>query len=320
MNLELLENYSLAQFTTFKIGGPARFFAEIKNLEDLKEAIIWTREQKISIKILGGGSNLLIADSGFDGLVLKLKLTELEKLNDETFRAGSGLSLSFLANKIIEDSFDFSWASGIPGTVGGAIRGNAGAFGGDCAQNIISVDYLDLNSENLELKTLNNTDCNFNYRHSIFKDRPNWIIISSLWKAPRADYIFVKNQVLEHLKYRKEKQPLEYPSAGSTFKNIASVTISPESRQKLGLNEPLGEWVAAGLIIEKTGLKGLQIGQAQISLKHSNFLINLGGAKAQDVRNLIQEIQAQVSVQWGIKLELEVELWGFGSVTLDTNR
>jgi len=318
-DFEILENYPLAPLTTFKVGGPARYFAAARDLPSLHAALAFARSHRLPIKILGGGSNLLVSDRGFDGLVLKLGMNELAQQTDgvntgTVWRAGAGCPLTRLVNKMLEAGQDMSWAAGIPGTVGGAVRGNAGAFGGDCAQNIISVEYIDIEGADLEIKTLEGAACAFNYRQSIFKAHPEWLIISACWRAPKGNPERIKALAAEHLNQRREKQPLEYPSAGSSFKNVSLSTLSVLATtaltQLLGIQN-FKDAIPAAWLIEQAGLKGHIIGKAQISPKHSNFIVNLGGASAQDIYDLIRLAQSAVKDKFSVDLEPEVEMWGW---------
>lgn len=344
--IQILENYPLAPLTTFKIGGSARYFAAASTLPSLLSALTFARSRQLPIKIIGGGSNLLISDKGFDGLVIQIKLADLasapslasshsilldsqppktdpQNSTANIWRADAGCPLSRLVSAVVSANLDLSWAAGIPGTVGGAIRGNAGAFGADCARNILSVDYIDL-AQPEKILILAGPDCAFAYRHSIFKTHPDWLIISSLWQIPPADPVQIQDQISAHLAYRHEHQPLEYPSAGSVFKNpplspaydtdLSAAAVHSASATEFHARlaaQNFKDVIPAAWLIEQAGLKGKIIGQAQISPKHANFIVNLGGASAQNVLDLIREAQAAVYAKFLIPLEPEVELWGF---------
>jgi len=289
------KNISLVPHTTFKIGGKARYFFNAKSADDLMQAVRLAQKNKMPIFILGGGSNVLVSDKGFDGLVIKVKSPCLStgrqksKVKSNKIYVDGGVLLS----KIVEESIKWEligleWAAGIYGTVGGAIRGNAGAFGGSIADLVKTVKVF--NTQNLTTKILKNKDCKFEYRDSIFKHNKNLIILSAELKLEKGDRKKSEKLIKEYLAQRKEKQPLEYPSAGSIFKNPKNYS--------------------AGYLIEQCGLKGKKIGKAMISTKHANFIVNTGGAKAKDVVKLINLCKQKVKEKFKIKLEEEIEYLG----------
>jgi len=281
------ENVSLSRYTTFKIGGPAKYFFVAKNTDDLIEAVKFARDKKLSFFILGGGSNLLVSDQGFDGLVVKTENQGLE-LDKNTVKAEAGASLAKLVKLSIDSSLTgLEWAIGIPGTIAGAVRGNAGAFGKSISESIEKVEIL--NGE-LEKVILTRSDCCFDYRESIFKKSRD-IILSVELKLEKGDKEKSKRTIKEHLRQRLNKNPTGYPSAGCIFKNP----------------KPL----ATGQMIDQCGLKGKKIGQAMISSKHTNFIVNLGDAKAEDVIGLIKMIKESVKRKFKIDLEEEVQYLGF---------
>ncbi len=254
----LLKNY-----TTFKIGGPARYFFIAKNKEDIIKAVKTAKEFKLPFFILGGGSNILVSDKGFNGLVIKF-----------------GQPLSLYVSKGLE------WAAGIPGTVQGAVCGNAGAFGKSMKNVVESVEVFDTETE--KVKIFKNKNCRFSYRNSIFREKKNLIILSATLQLKKEDKKVIENKIKKNLEQKKRTQPLDFPSAGSIFKN------------------PQG--FSAGELIEKSGLKGKKIGDAEISKNHANFIVNLGKAKAKDVLSLMKLAKQKVKNKFGIVLEEEIEL------------
>lgn len=264
-------NISLKNYTTFRIGGRAKYFFEAKTKKDLIEAVRLAKKTKLPFFILGGGSNLLVSDKGFNGLVIKF-----------------GHPLSFYVSKGME------WAAGIPGTIEGAVYGNAGAFGKSMGDEVKSVEAFDAKTEKVE--TLKNKDCRFGYRKSIFKKKKNLIILSVEIKSGKSD----SKKIKEYLDYRRQRHP-QLPSAGSVFKNPTSV-----DRTKQGIGD-----TPAAILIHQAGLTGKKIGQAQISEKHSNFIVNLGGAKAKDVKKLISLVKKSVKKKFKIKPEEEIQYLGF---------
>ena len=280
----------LASHTTFKIGGPAEYFFEAKTKESLIKAIKTARKFKLPFFILAGGSNILISDKGFKGLIIKNQNDKIQ-IKDSTVITEAGVKLNELIKICLKESLSgLEWSAGIPGTIGGAIRGNAGAFEKSMADSVERAEVLEINS-GLKIKNYETKDCKFDYRTSVFKEKSNLIVLSVEIKLEKDDKKKIKERVEKYLNYRRNKHPLEFPSAGSIFKN-------PKNN-------------AAGILINQCGLSGLRVGQAQISEKHSNFIVNLGGAKAEDVRKLIDLIKKKVKEKFNIQLEEEIQFLGF---------
>ena len=311
--INVSKNISLAPFTTYHIGGIAKYFVRPKTSGELLEALDWAEKNEQPIYILGGGSNLLVSDKGYEGLIIKLDNQEINRKewgdNKITLEVGSGVGLGTLiqfcsATKTFLTGLE--WAAGIPGSIGGAVFGNVGSFGESIQDRVESV-YV-YNTEERAFKTYKNSDCEFGYRNSIFKQGKN-IIWSVSLNMTIGDAEIGHEKILNHLKERKQKQPLDYPSAGSVFKNpsIKELGNLKNSEEILFLFK---ENIPAGWLIEQCGLKGYQIGQAQISSKHANFFINLGGAKAQDVFNLIKLAKTKVWEKFGCRLIPEINFLG----------
>lgn len=281
------KSVELAPYTTFNIGGPADYFLEVKEERDLIEAVKVAREFKLPFFVLGNGSNLLISDEGFRGLVIKISFSSIE-ISDLKIKSGAGVSLKRLVGVSAELGFSgLGWAAGIPGTVGGAVRGNAGAFKESMADIVEEVEALDTSSE-IKVKNYISKDCEFDYRNSIFKKRRDLIILSVKLCFKKGEKEKIEKEIERYLNYREKRHPLKFPSAGSIFKN-------PEN-------------FSAGRLIHECGLDGKKIGQAQISEKHTNFIINLGEAKAGDVLELISLAKREVKVKFGIELEEEIQI------------
>jgi len=281
---EVKENVSLAQYTTFKIGGNAKYFFTAKRREEIIKAVKAAQQCDLSFFILANGSNVLFSDNGFNGLVIKLENTNNELRNNIIY-AESGTMLSTIVNKATENGLSgLEWAAGIPGTVGGAVRGNAGAFNTSMSDILNSVEAIDVSS--LEVKNYEVKNCEFEYRNSVFKKNKNLIILSTKIKLEKEDKEKIDKRTEEYISYRKSHHPLEFSSAGSIFKN------------------PLE--FSAGELIEKCGLNGKIIGNAQISEKHCNFIINLGEATAKDVLALIKLAKEKVKENFEIELEEEI--------------
>jgi len=310
----LLENIPLADYTTYKIGGPARFFAEVKNEEDIV-GILNEYKNCSSINkkifILGGGANTLFADEGYDGLVLKISMADIVMDDDNTICIGAGTKLQdilyFAAKRNLAG---IEWMAGIPGSFGGAIRGNAGAFGKEMKDCVTSVKSVAIQNCEKIIERQNNGEI-FGYRTSVFKSvAQNEIIISGEIKLVPGNAMDIQTKIQSHLNYRKEKQPLEWPSAGSTFKNVAVSKITQEQLQEWSsvIKTDLFPVVPVAFLISTAGLQGTNIGGAMISKKHSNFFINTGNAKASDVKELIDFTKKTIQEKFGIEIEEEIQI------------
>jgi len=304
------ENVLLKDHTTFKIGGPAEYFLLAESESELLGAIRLAKELGIDTFVMGGGSNLLVSDQGIKGLVVKNQVSDPIKLiGDDIVDASGGVVLGRVVDFSIENSLKgLEWAGGLPGSFGGAIRGNAGAFGDEIKDSIIEVRALD---DQYNLKTLSNKECEFGYRASIFKQK-NWVVLSGAVKLKGGDKAKIREISDAHIKYRNERHPLEYPNAGSIFKNVAFSEVEPkfqdEFRDKVK-QDPFPIVPTAWFIIG-AGLTGKQIGDAQISEKHSNYIVNKGNATAKDVLDLISFVQNKVKEKYNINLEPEVQFIG----------
>lgn len=305
------KNVLLKDFTTYKIGGPAKYFFIAKTKEDLIKALIAAKELKLPFFILGGGSNILVSDKGLKGLVIKMQLQEVKVAGEKVY-AEAGLGLTKLSNFVAENSFSgMEWATGIPGTVGGAIYGNAQAFGVKISDFVENVEVL--NIKDLKINKLLKRQCNFSLKNSIFKKEKKLIIISVNFKFPVGNKTQITETIRNNLYHRNTKHPMSFPSAGSTFVN-PEVVIKNEKLLALYpelINFNKQGTIPAGFMIEKCGLSGRQIGKAKISEKHCNFIINNGGAKAKDILLLIKLAKKKVKKLFKINLEAEVQLVGF---------
>jgi len=257
LNMKLQKNVLLRNHTTFRIGGRARYFFGAKTKKELVGAINFAKKMKLPFFILGGGSNLLVSDKGYRGVVIKF-----------------GRSLSLYVSKGLD------WAAGIPGTIEGAVYGNAGAFGKSMENAVKTVEVFD--TKNGKIRIFKNKDCRFGYRNSIFKKKKNLVILSVEIKLGKSN----PKKIKEYLDYRKQHHP-RLPSAGSIFKNVGEIP--------------------AAILIHQAGLTGKKIGQTQISEKHSNFIVNLGNAKAQDVKKLISFVKKSVKKKFMVVLKEEIQ-------------
>ena len=277
-------NELMSRHTTFRVGGEAACLLKVSNSKELSRIITFLRETEHDFFVLGNGSNLLVSDNGYDGIVLKLE-GEFGEVRASGLKivAGAGVSLSKVAKTALDEGLTgMEFASGIPGTLGGAVVMNAGAYDGEMKQIIKEVTVMDREGNIL---VLDNDTMEFGYRTSAIKNRP-FIVLSAVLTLQEGEKEEIKNKMDDFAERRREKQPLEYASAGSTFKR------------------PEGYF--AGKLIMDAGLRGFSIGGAQVSEKHCGFIINKGNASATDIAELIAEVQERVKEQFGVMLEPEV--------------
>ena len=281
-------NEDMKKHTSFKIGGPAECLIKIENKVQLKNIFEIVKDFNIPLTIIGNGSNILVSDKGIKGIVLKIEIKKLEiQENNEKVNVtvGSGEKLGIIAQKFLNQEIEgFEFASGIPGTIGGAIRMNAGAHGKEMKDIVKTVTYMDRDGN---IKKIENAEAEFKYRNSIFSHK-DYVIIETELELQKGNKEEISEKMQEYANFRKEKQPLEYPSAGSTFKR--------------------GEDFITAKLIDECGLKGYQIGGAQISEKHAGFIINKDNATAEDVMKLIEYTKEQRYHKFGKKIETEVEI------------
>ncbi len=317
--MEIQKNIQLKEHSTFKIGGPAKFFCKVKTIDELKEALLWATKDKQRIFILGGGSNVLFMDKGFDGLVIKLENDEIEIIDEGseivTVRCEAGAMLSDLVKFSVENGLTgFEWAAGIPGMVGGALRGNAGAFTGemkDCVKNVRALILGEnANIDETQLLEIDNKKCKFGYRSSIFKKEGGSIIWDCVLELKKGDVRRSEQEIQAYLKRRKIKQPSlsEYPSAGSVFKNPkANEKLQKQFKEDKNVRCRANK-VPAGWLIEQCDLKEKKIGGAMVSPKQANFVVNAGEATSEDVLILLSLIKMKVRNQHKVQLEEETQI------------
>lgn len=305
------KNVLLKNYTTFKIGGPAEYFFIAKTKESLITALRTAKKLKLPVFILGGGSNILVSEKGFNGLVIKIDILGIKfEKNKAVVSAGeNSTKLAYLSTD--NGLSGLEWAAGMPGTVGGSIYGNAQAFGAKISDIIESVEAINLKT--LELENFTKEQCLFFLKNSIFKKNKNLVIVSAVLELKAEPAEQIKNQIKEFLEYRRTKHPMDFPSAGSVFVNPEMTIESKKLMEKFPELEEYNKkrLIAAGYLIEKSGLAGRKKGNAQISEKHCNFIINLGGAKAKDVLFLINLAKKEVEKVFGVKLEPEIQFVGF---------
>lgn len=285
---DLLENEPLSKHCTWRIGGPADILVYPKTIQELQYIISFSHENQIDLHFLGKGSNLLISDLGLRGVTVKLsKYFDRYQVEGNTVKVDAGYSLIKLATLISKEGLSgLEFSGGIPGSIGGAIRMNAGAHGSDMSKIVTSVRAM---TETGKIIELSNEELQFSYRHSLLNEKP-WIVLDATLQLAQGDRILISSKMKELKEHRLQTQPLKMRCCGSVFKN------------------PLPEY--AGHLIEQCGLKGKKIGDAQISPMHANFIVNLGNATAKDVLSLIHFAQNAVEKEFNISLTPEVKFVG----------
>lgn len=302
------KNISLKNYSNYKIGGPARWFVEVETTEDLNRVLRSAQNDNEKIFILGGGTNVLIGDKGFDGLIIRNKIEGINIL-DGGLEVGSGVMIKDLLNFCIENSLSgFEWAGGLPGTIGGAVRGNAGAFKGETKDNVLEVRSLDIKT--LEEKIRDNYECDFGYRNSIFKSGigASEFITHAVLGLTQGDRGEIKEKIQQKIDYRINRHPIGYPNIGSTFKNIPLDSLSANLQKEFASFVKTDPFpiIPTAKLLALCDLKGRKVGGAMISDKHPNFIVNLNNAKAEDVKALIEIAKVAVKEKYGIILEEEI--------------
>lgn len=319
MNIQekIQQNIPLAPLSTFKIGGPAKFFIEVKTKDDLAGAYEWAKKEKQKVYILGGGSNLLINDQGVDGLVLKFGNNKI-KVKGERLDCESGAILAQAVRLAVSHNLTgLEWAQGIPGaTMGGSVRGNAGAFGFEIGEIVETAEVFnpEHSGKKKKFEVFSQRDCGFGYRESIFKASPGYLVWSVILRLKKERPEEINKKTDDYLAKRTKAQP-RLPSAGCIFKNLNIRDLREANNYMANLAQEegvvKGEKVGAGWLIDMAGLKGKTIGGAKVSLEHANFIINTGKATAEDVVILISYIKQQIRTKFKIQLQEEVQYLGF---------
>lgn len=285
--ISYIENEPMALHTTFKIGGPARLAVFPKNENEISDVIKKCKEENVRYMVVGNGSNLLVADEGIDAVVILLgkEFGEVKLIDDTTIFAEAGAPLMKVCRFALENGLSgLEFAYGIPGSCGGGAFMNAGAYGGELGDVMFRCDHIDKDGNK---GSLQGDDLKLAYRHSAYYEN-GCVITGAYFKMQKADKEEIKAKMNDYMSRRRDKQPLEYPSAGSTFKR------------------PEGNF--AGALIEQCGLKGTRVGGAEISTKHAGFVINKGGATCKDVLDLCKKVADTVKAEKGIDLEMEVRV------------
>ena len=281
------ENVPMAAHTTFRIGGPARLFAPLTNTLQLISLVAFCEGHDLKYTVIGNGSNLLVPDEGYDGLVIRTP-EEKPRWHEDgcTVSVASGYSMARLSAEAAKRGLaGLAFAQGIPGTVGGAVAMNAGAYGGQIADTLVSGRCIRGEEGAVVLSA---AEHKLSYRHSVYSENPNWVCVEATFRLTPGDPEQIGLEMADYAQRRRDKQPLEWPSAGSTFKR------------------PEGHF--AGKLIEDAGLKGFTVGGAQVSEKHAGFVINRGGATCADVLSLMEQVSDRVYAQFGVRLEPEVKI------------
>ena len=288
----ILKDEPMSAHTTFRIGGPADYFVVPEDAASLGRGVALCRAEGVDYFITGNGSNLLVGDGGYRGVVFHIchtmdDVAYEEKGTELLVEAGAGVMLSSLARQVSSKGYTgFEYATGIPGTLGGGVTMNAGAYGGEISDNLLWAELMDETGAVLRLER---DRLKLSYRHSVMMEQP-LVVLRAGFSFTKGDAMAITEKVAELSRSRKEKQPLEYPSAGSTFKR------------------PEGYF--AGKLIQDCGLKGFRVGDAMVSEKHSGFVINVGHATAADVMTLIRHVQQEVDRQFCVRIEPEVRMIG----------
>ena len=289
-NLEIQPSVSLAEMTTYRVGGPAEWFTAPHTAEQLRSGVIWAVQRGLPITILGAGSNLLVSDLGLPGLVIATRYLRSQSLDEPSGQVtvAAGNSLPKLCWQLAKKGWaGLEWAVGVPGTVGGAVVMNAGAHGACVADSLVSAQVLDVTGQ---VETLSQSDLSYSYRSSVLQGSQKTVLSATFQLTADRDPALVQKDTQHHLDHRLNTQPYSMPSCGSVFRN------------------PLPQ--KAGWLIENAGLKGYQLGGAQVSEKHANFIVNCDHATAHDIYALIALVQAKIEAQWDIKLHPEVKMLG----------
>ena len=282
-------NEPMKKHTTMRVGGPCDCMVEPSSIEEIQKILEYARKNNIKYYVIGNGSNLLVKDEGVHALIIKIanKFSGVE-VNGEHIKAYSGCSVPKLSQIAKENSLSgLEFACGIPGSVGGGIRMNAGAYGSEMVNVVEKVGFLD---ENGKLNEIDGKDAHFTYRHSMFVENPNYIVVYAIYKLQKGNKDEISKIMEENMNSRKQKQPIEYPNFGSVFKR------------------PEGYFV--GKLVDECGLKGYKIGGAQVSTKHSGFMVNIEDATCKDVLDLIEYVKKKVYEKFNVKLQEEVVILG----------
>ncbi len=304
-------NITLAPYTTFRVGGPAKLFVEVGNPMELAEAFETADREKVPVFVFGGGSNVLFSDTGFSGLVIRICDGGISVRKDGKIVAGAGIALASILGAAAENALSgLETLAGIPGSFGGAIRGNAGAFDNDIGRHIVSVKVFSKKSG--MVKEMKHEECGFGYRKSFFKEHPELIILSAILSLSEGNENSIRKIMKETIAKREAKHPQAALCAGSFFVNpvVENATLRKEFEQESNA-ACRDNKVPAGWLIDRAGLRGKTIGGARVSEHHPNYIVNTGHAKAEDIIMLSSLIKTRVRDEFGVRLQEEVQMVGF---------
>ncbi|OGZ61408.1 MAG: UDP-N-acetylenolpyruvoylglucosamine reductase, partial [Candidatus Spechtbacteria bacterium RIFCSPLOWO2_01_FULL_46_10] len=299
--IQLQQHINLAPYTTYKIGGPARWFARVESEEDVAEAVRWAHRKRVPYFVLGGGSNILVSDSGYNGLVILIRDMRYE-IRDMTLRASAGVHMQDLVADTTERGLaGLEWAGGLPGTLGGAIRGNAGAFGGEIKNTLKSVRAF---TREGNFRDFSPNECDFSYRTSIFKEQSGYVVFSATLALKEGNAQELKACAAEHIAWRRTKHPMEHGNCGSVFTSryVADLPAGFFEKYPDAQRAVREDQLATAWLIDKAHLKNMRVGDAEVSDKHPNFLVNHGSARAEDVAMLACIVKSRILQQFGIQL------------------
>ncbi len=308
--INIQENIALAPLTSFRVGGNAIFYVEVSDVEQLKEALSFAESKKIDFFVLGGGTNLLVSDKGFEGLVIRMKMNEI-CLNEEIINVQAGVPLIKTINMAATAGLSgMEKMAGIPGTIGGAVRGNAGAFGTEICDSVIEVEAFDCKKK--EIAIFDRTICDFAYRSSIFKKDKQLIVLSVKIALKKSTPTEVQQLTKDTIIKRASTGLHGVKSAGSYFMNpkVENQKLKDDFEREKGVEAREGK-LPAGWVIEQAGLIGKKIGGAAISEKHANYIVNDNNATADEIMMLVSYVKQQVRDQFGVQLQEEINYIGF---------
>lgn len=310
---EIQKEVPLAAHTTFGIGGPAKYYSSVTDEKETKDVIDWAKNKGENILLLGGGSNLLISNLGFRGLVVHFASSP-PVLAGNAIECFAGLPLRDLIDSAQKNGLGgMERMAGIPGSVGGAVRGNAGAFGTETKDAVETVEALDMTTG--ETRVFGAGECDFGYRESLFKRDSNWVVMKAVFRFERADGASIRQVMDETLEARNRKQRQDVKSAGSFFMNpvVSDESLLAEFERDVGVPARGGK-VPAGWLIDRVEMRGMRVGGAVVSEQHSNYIVNVGGATAEDVVILMSTVKQRIRDTFGIELQSEVQMIGFDQV------
>ncbi|MCL4418399.1 MAG: UDP-N-acetylmuramate dehydrogenase [Actinobacteria bacterium] len=319
--MKICKNFPLSEVLWYKIGGLTRYFIEASDKEEVLEALDFVKNNKIEkVFIAGLGANLLFTDEYFDGAFIRIVNESnnlIEQTNNNHIRAFAGEILDNVIQYAFQNNLTgIEWAGGLPGTVGAAVRGNVGAFGGEIKDVLAEAELIKITGADFQIIKKKNSELNFSYRNSAIKENKNLIVLSAtlkLKKATQEELKKARQAYLSNIAYRNTKHPMEYANCGSVFKNIEKrdevekiLSLWPDIKEKAEK-----DWhgkISMGYVARRLGFDGFKIGSAQVSPKHCNFIVNLGGAKFKDVFQIIEAIKSKFSETFGFAPETEIEI------------